>query len=79
MKILNISKGFSTGKIIVAIKEFKNGSIDISVGDQGIVKKITIESFPDFGLFDVRILHMKFGKHELSIGEQIAKGYFNTV
>jgi len=81
MKTLNISslKRFAVGKTVIAIKEFVNGSITISVGDQGVIKKITIESFPDLGLFNIRVLHMDFGKHEVGMGDQIAEGYFNVI
>ena len=79
MKILNISKGFAVGKTVVAIKEFVNGSITVSIGDQGIIKKITIESFPDLSLFSIKILHMDFGKYEISMGDQVAESYFNII
>jgi len=79
MKILNINKKFTVGKTVVAIKEFTNGSVKIAIGDFGVIRKITIESFPDLGLFDIKILHMDFGKHELSMGDQIAEDYFNIV
>lgn len=80
MRILNISsKRFAVGKTIIAVKKFINGSITISVGDRGVIKKITIESFPDLGLFNIRILHIDFGKHEVSMGDQIAEGYFDVI
>jgi hypothetical protein len=79
MRVLNISKEFAVGKSIVAIKEFINGSVVISVGDQGVIEKITIESFPDFGLYNIRVLHMKFGEHELGLGEQLAESFFNVI
>jgi len=79
MKILNINKKFAIGKTVVAFKEFVSGSITISVGDQGVIKKITVESFPDLGLFNIRIVHMDFGKHEISMGDQVAEDYFNII
>ena len=79
MKILNFSNKFAIGKHIIAVKEFKYGSIKISVGDKGTINKITIESFPDIGLFNLKILHMDFGNHQLSMGEEVAEGYFNII
>jgi hypothetical protein len=79
MKILNIDKKFAVGRTVVAFKEFVSGSIIISIGDQGIVKEITIESFPDIGLFNIKIVHISFGKHEVSMGDQIAENHFNII
>lgn len=79
IKILNFSNKFAIGKRVVAIKEFKNGSLLISVGDEGIIDKVTIESFPDIGLFNLKILHIDFGNKHLSMGEEVAEGYFNII
>lgn len=79
MKTLNIGKKFAVGKKVIAIKEFINGSITVSVGDCGIIKQITTESFPDIGLFNLKILHMDFKKFEISMGKQVAEGYFNVI
>jgi len=45
------------------------------VGDRGVIRDITVESFPDMGLFDIRIIHMDFGLHQLNMGESVAKRY----
>ena len=79
MKTINFSNKFAVGKFIVAIKDFTSGSIKVCTGDKGIINKITIESFPDIGLFSIRILYMDFKKYKLSMGEEVAKQYFNII
>ena len=80
MKILNISSNkFKVGRSITCIKDYTNGSVRISVGDKGIIEKITIESFPDLSLFNIRILHMIFGTQELGMGEGVAIDYFKAI
>jgi hypothetical protein len=79
MRVINFTPKFAVGKNIVTIKEFKDGFKHICVGDKGIVDKITIESFPDLNLYNLRILHMDFGNNQLSMGEEIAYKYFKVI
>lgn len=77
MRVLNFkTRGFAVGRTITAIKEYKQGMLHITVGTKGVVEKITVESFPDLGLFNLRIIHMNFGLQQLSMGEEVAEGYF---
>ena len=58
MKILNISSSkYKIGKSVVCIKKYTNGLITIPVGRSGLIEGISIESFPDFNLFNIRILY----------------------
>lgn len=80
MKIINLKTyKFSVGKIVVVYKSYQNGiltSVNLSIGDTGKVYKITIESLPEFGLFNLRIVHIKFDKCNIVMNEDIAKEYF---
>ena len=79
MKTLNFnSKGFAVGRTVTAFKEYKQGMTCIAIGDKGTIDKITIESFPDLGLFNLRIVHMNFGIQQVSIGEEPAKEFFTV-
>lgn len=79
MITLNFRLKFRVGSIIEVRKPYVNGTVSLPIGTQGIVKKITIESFPDMGLFDLKIVHMMFGKQGVSMEESIAKEFFNIV
>ena len=78
MKILNInnSKEFTAGKIIVAFKEFNSGTTKIPVGLSGLIDRVTIESYPDMGLFDINILYINFWHSNAIVSEQVALNYF---
>lgn len=80
MKIINIKKSFkfNIGKTVIAYKAYKGKNININVGDSGIIDEITFESLPDFGLFNIRIIHMNFGNCKIAMGEDVVKGYFNV-
>ena len=79
MKTINFSNKFIIGKNIIAIKKYIYGSVKIDAGDIGTVEDITIDSFPDLGFFDLKMIHMSFGSHKLGMEEKIALGYFNPV
>ena len=77
MKTLNFnSRVFAVGRTVTAIKEYKQGTVQICVGDKGKVEDITIESFPDLFLFDIKIIHMRFGTGPVGMAEEIANEYF---
>lgn len=79
MRILNFnSKTFAVGRTITTIKEYQQGNIHILIGDKGTIEKITVESFPDMGLFNLKIIHMDFGLQQLSMGEEVAERYFKV-
>lgn len=81
MKVINIKKSFSKfdiGKIVIAYKVYKGKNTNIEVGDYGVIEKITFESLPDFGLFNIRIVHMDFLNCKIAMGEDVAKEYFNV-
>lgn len=66
------------GRKVVAIQPYSQGTIDIHVGDAGVVEKITIESFPTMGLINLEIIHMLVGVHPISMEVDIAKQYFKV-
>jgi len=75
MKTINFKTyKFAIGRLVVATESYK----EISVGDIGIVEKITFESLPDFGLFDIRMIHMNFGDDMIIMGEDVARRYFHV-
>ncbi len=80
MRTINIksSSKFNIGKIVIAYKIYKGKNTNINVGDSGIIDKITFESLPDFGLFDIRIVHMSFINCKIAMGEDVVKEYFNV-
>ena len=66
---------FYMGQVVVATKEYHNGLTHIHIGDLGYVQDITIENLPDFGLFNIKIIHLKFGNHEFGLNQTYAKEY----
>lgn len=79
MRVLNFKTPFVIGTIVKVKKDYKSGSITLVVDTEGIVDKITIESFPDLGLFNLRIIHMIFGQDAIGMEESIARGYFEVI
>lgn len=80
MRVINFHcSKFSIGKSVVVIKEYKNGMTHLRVGEVGFVVDITTESLPDFGLFDIKIIHFEFGMHQFGLNENIAKEYMDQL
>jgi len=74
MRIINFHHlKFSIGQSVIVIKEYKNGGTHLRVGDVGKVADISIENLPDFGLFDIRIVHFKFNQHEFGLNQKDAE------
>lgn len=79
MRVLNFNtKKFSVGRKVVAIQPYAQGTINIHVGDTGVVEKITTESFPTMGLINLEIIHMLVGVYHVSMEVGIAKQYFKV-
>ena len=80
MRIINFHHlKFSIGQAIVVIKEYKNGGTHLRIGEVGSITDITIQSLPDFGLFDIRVIHFKFGKHEFGLNQASAEEYMDEL
>lgn len=79
MRVLNFKAHFSLGNSIRVKKIYTNGSVSLQIGDIGAVTKVSIENFPDMGLFDLRIIHMSFGQQHVGMEEGIAREYFEIV
>ena len=79
MRVLNFHSKFTLGSTIEVKKIYSGGAFTLDMGARGVVEKITIESLPQMGLFDLRIVHMKFGNHQLGMEEKIAREYFEVV
>ncbi len=68
MKVINVeAHKFTVGLNVVVIKPYCIGSIILQIGSIGRIEKITNEHLPDFGLFNLRILHMVFGSKRFGI------------
>ena len=79
MRVLNFYTKFQMGSIVQVKKTYTGGMFTLTVGVQGIVDKITIESLPQMSLFNLRVIHMKFGKEQLNMEESIAREYFRVI
>jgi hypothetical protein len=80
MRVINYRYSrFPIGRSVQVIKEYINGMIHLRVGDVGVVTDLTIEQLPDFGLFDIRIVHFEFGPHKFGLNEDIAKEYMERM
>jgi hypothetical protein len=80
MRVVNFhAQKFSVGKTLIIIKPYTSGNVVLSVGATGIIERITVESFPDLMLFDIRILHVRFGKHTFGLNEKLAEEYMDVV
>lgn len=80
MRVINFRYSkFSIGKSVVIIKEYKSGMIHLRIGEVGIIDDITIENLPDFGLFDLRIVHFKFGPFGFGLSDKIAQEYMDRL
>ena len=79
MKVINFSAGrFAVGRTVIMRQPYVNGNIVLVPGDRGTITDITVETFTDLGIFDLRVVHIDFGKCKLSMGEQIAKNYLRV-
>lgn len=80
MRILNFHHHkFVTGQTVVIIKNFRNGGTHLRVGDVGKVTFISIENLPDFGIFNIRVVHLKFKQHEFGLNQKDAEIYMDTL
>ena len=70
---------FLAGKKVIVKKSYKSGSVALSIGDIGLITKISVENFPDLGLFDLRIIHMEFSHVKLSMGEGVADTFMDPL
>lgn len=79
MKVINFSAGrFAIGRSVIMTHPYVGTNIVLVPGDKGVITSITIETFADLGIFDLRIIHIDFGKCKISMGEQIAKNYLRV-
>lgn len=69
------AKLFYIGRRVVIKKSYNSGMTNLHTGDTGIVEDITIESFPDMNIFNLKIIHFDFGFVKVSFGEPLAKEY----
>lgn len=70
---------FSIGQSVIIKKEYKNGITHLRIGEVGKVVSITIENLPDFGLFDIRVVHFKFGQHEFGLNQASAEEHMDEL
>ena len=80
MRTINSHKDrFRIGKHVIITNTWSNGNIVLEIGDVGRIDSITIQSFPGIGLFNIKILHMMFGKRNLSMGLDVVKQYMKVL
>ena len=79
MKIINFkSHKFSIGKKVIVKVPYKIGTIILPIGAIGRVINVSYENLPAFGLINIKILEIDFGKHKVSMGESIADTYMDA-
>jgi len=80
MRILNFHyRKFRIGTKVIMTKDYVNGNVTFRIGESGVVYDITIEHFPDMGLFDLRILHISFKNGSLHMGDQVAENIMDVL
>lgn len=80
MRTLNAAgHQFSVGKTIVVVKEYKAGTTILKTGTVGYISSVEVQSFPDIGLFDIRILGLDFGTQVVHMGEPVAREYMRLL
>lgn len=70
---------FDIGKKVIVKKRYDLGNINVNVGDIGVIINCGHISLPDMGLFDIRVIDIKFSNGTISMGEQICEQYMDIL
>lgn len=80
MRTINCkNKKFRIGQSVIMTKVYVNGKTILTNGTIGKIVSESIINLPDMGLFNIRVLDIHFLNTDLSIGEDVAKEYMDTL
>ncbi len=70
---------FDIGKKVIVKKRYDLGNINVNVGDVGVIISASKFNLPDMGLFDLRVIDIKFPNGVISMGEQVCEEYMDRL
>jgi hypothetical protein len=83
MRVIN-SRGsgkFAKGQRVLVVKDFYLSikSLRLTKGEVGQVVDVFVDSIPDLGLFNVRILSINFSRQVITIGQSVIEDYIKPI
>ncbi|MHA1675802.1 MAG: hypothetical protein ACTSU6_01355 [Candidatus Njordarchaeales archaeon] len=80
MRVLNFKAyKFAVGKQVKIISEYVINGTVLQVGEIGKIIKYETHSYPDIGLFGIKVIRFVFGTREVAMGQSIAELYMEVL